>query len=142
MLLIQGNSYLSFTIEEDPKTQTKPEGSRMELKCRVKGEKEVFYKWFKDEEELPEEKSSCLIRDPLKVKHFGSYRCEVSSCDADRNSSSAAELDVAPSDGRSELIHHCVYISITVEKVIYGNKYLFKHIMLRKQWFVLFMLLA
>ncbi|XP_068702628.1 uncharacterized protein [Montipora foliosa] len=95
-----GNSYLPFTIEEDPKTQTKPEGSRVELKCRVKGEKEVIYKWFKDEEELPEEKSPCLIRDPLKVKDFGSYRCEVGSCDADRNSSHVAELDVAPSDGR------------------------------------------
>ena len=84
----------------------------MELKCIVKGEpKEVVYLWFKDEEELPEEKGPSLIRDPLKVKHFGSYRCELRSCDADQHNSSfvtshTAELDVTPSDGTSELIHH------------------------------------
>ena len=91
----------------------------MELKCIVNGEpKEVIYQWFKDEEELPEEKSPSLIRDPLKVKHFGSYKCELRSCDADQHNlsfvtSHTAELDVTPSDGTSELIHHCVYISIT-----------------------------
>ena len=108
--LIQGNSYLPFTIEEHPKTQTQPEGSRVELKCIGKGEK-VIYEWFKDEERLPEEKSSSLILDPLKVQDFGFYRCELKSCtDADQHNSSfvtsrTAELDVAPSDGRSESIH-------------------------------------
>ncbi|XP_068702633.1 uncharacterized protein [Montipora foliosa] len=100
-----GNSYPPFTIEEHPKTQTQQEDSRVELKCIVKGKpKEVIYQWFKDEEELPEEKSPSLIRDPLKVKHFGSYKCELRSCDADQHNlsfvtSHTAELDVTPSVG-------------------------------------------
>ncbi|XP_068720671.1 uncharacterized protein [Montipora capricornis] len=100
-----GNSYPPFTVEEHPKTQTQQEDSRVELKCIVKGKpKEVIYQWFKDEEELPEEKSPSLIRDPLKVKHFGSYKCELRSCDADQHNlsfvtSHTAELDVTPSDG-------------------------------------------
>lgn len=95
-----------FTIEEHPETQTKPEGSRVELKCVVKGEKEVIYEWFKDERRLTEEKNSSLIFDPLTVQDFGFYRCELRSCaDADQHKSSfvtsrTAELDVAPSDGR------------------------------------------
>ena len=76
----------------------------------------MTYQWFKDGEVLPEEKRSSLIRDPLKVQDFGFYECEVRSCDAGQHNSSfitsdVAELDVAPSAGRGELIHNCVYIS-------------------------------
>ena len=81
----------------------------MELKCIVKGGTKVIYQWFKDGEELPEEKSSSLIHDPLKVQDFGIYKCELRSCDAGQHNSSfitsnEAELDVAASAGRGELI--------------------------------------
>ncbi|XP_068720298.1 uncharacterized protein [Montipora capricornis] len=101
----QGESCPSLTIVEHPNTQKQAEGSRVELKCIVKGGTKVTYQWFKDGEELPEEKSSSLILHPLKVQNFGFYKCDVRSCDAGQHNSpyitsNVAELDVAPSAGR------------------------------------------
>ena len=111
---------------EHPNTQKQTEGSRVELKCIVKGGTKVTYQWFKDGEELPEEKSSSLILHSLKVQDFGFYKCEVRSCDAGEHNSSfitsnVAELNVAPSAGRGELIHNCVFVFKVSNQSLHGS---------------------
>ena len=72
----------------------------------------LFYRWFKDEQELQGEANSTLSLDPLKVQDFGSYRCEVSRSNKRDDSScvesDVVELDVTPAEGKSELIFDCL----------------------------------
>ena len=81
----------------------------MEVKYIVNGWTKIIWQCFIDGKELPKVKSSSLIHDPLKVQDFGIYKCELRSCDAGQHNSSfitsnEAELDVAASAGRGELI--------------------------------------
>ncbi|XP_068743867.1 uncharacterized protein [Montipora capricornis] len=93
-------------IEEHPKSQTRQEGSKVELKCKVKGGNagnEVIYQWFKDITPMEGKTSSSLIFDPVRVRDFGVYKCEVRRSRTDRRylTSDEAELDVTPRDGMS-----------------------------------------
>ena len=82
--------------------------SRVEFQCTVRGCQQVFYRWYKDEQELQEEDKSTLILDPLKVQDFGFYKCEVRSdkrYDSICVESNVVDLDVTPVEGKSELIY-------------------------------------
>ena len=85
----------------------------MKFQCAVRGCQQdlMFYRWFKDEQELQGEANSTLILDPLKVQDFGSYRCEVSRSNKRDDSScvesDVVELDVTPAEGKSELMFDC-----------------------------------
>ncbi|XP_029181717.2 uncharacterized protein LOC114949516 isoform X1 [Acropora millepora] len=79
-------------------------GSRVEFHCTVKGCQQVLYRWFKDGQELPGKDNSTLILDPLEVRHFGFYYCEVRSDKSHELSSvdsKVVELDVTPAGGKS-----------------------------------------
>ena len=65
----------------------------------------MFYRWYKDEQELQEEDNSTLILDPVKVQDFGFYKCEVRS--HKHYESNVVDLDVTPAEGKSELIYDC-----------------------------------
>ncbi|XP_029208472.2 uncharacterized protein LOC114972102 isoform X2 [Acropora millepora] len=78
--------------------------SRVEFQCTVRGCQQVFYRWYKDEQELQEEDKSTLILDPLKVQDFGFYKCEVRSdkrYDSICVESNVVDLDVTPAEGKS-----------------------------------------
>ena len=67
----------------------------------------MLYRWFKDGQELTGEDNSTLVLDPLQVRHFGFYYCEVrseKSHDSSSVDSKEVELDVTPAGGKSELI--------------------------------------
>ena len=112
---IKGQSWppKEVTIKLFPNSPEIPQaGSRVKFQCTVRGCQQdlVFYRWFKDEQELQGEANSTLILDPLKVQDFGSYRCEVRSVKRDDSScveSAVVELDVRPAEGKSELIFDC-----------------------------------
>ncbi|XP_068702578.1 uncharacterized protein [Montipora foliosa] len=133
-----GKSCPSLTIEEHPRTQKQTEGSRVELKCIVKGGTKVTYQWFKDGAEVPEEKSSSLILHKLKVQDFGFYKCEVRSCDAGQHNSCfitshVAELDVAPSAGRDyRLLKDVFEQSLDTQRTV--ENLLCKEIMRCRAW--------
>ena len=76
----------------------------MEFKCEVQGRKEVSYQWFKDGTKLQGENSPMLILDPVKLRDFGCYSCEVKSTDGQCVESYPATLDVTPGDGMSKFI--------------------------------------
>jgi len=83
---------------------------RVEFRCTVRGYQQVFYRLFKDEQELHGKDNSSLILDSLKMQDFGSYRCEVRSDKRDDvrcMKSDMIELDVTPTEGKSELIYDC-----------------------------------
>ena len=71
----------------------------------------MFYRWFKDGQELQGKDNSTLILDSLEVKDFGFYKCEVRSGkrhDSNCVTSEVVELDVTPAEGKSELIYDCL----------------------------------
>ena len=81
-------------------------GSRVKFQCTVRGGQQVFYRWYKDQQELQGEDNSTLILDPVKVQDFGSYKCEVRSgkrYDSSCVESNVVDLDVTPAEGKSEL---------------------------------------
>ena len=80
----------------------------MEFQCTVRGCEQVFYRWSKDGQVLPREKTSTLILDPVKVQDFGFYECAVRNDkheDSSWQKSKAVELDVKPPEGKRELIY-------------------------------------
>ena len=86
-------------------------GSRVEFQCTVRGCQHVFYRWFKDGQELQGKDNSTLILDSLEVKDFGFYKCEVRSdkrYESNCVASEVVELDVTPAEGKSELIYDCL----------------------------------
>ena len=88
-----------------PRHQEQKEGSRVKFECNISGETEVRYQWFKDDSTIQGQRNPSLVLDPVKVKDFGNYKCEVKYDDGDsekRVTSLPAELDVIPSDGMSE----------------------------------------
>ena len=88
-----------------PRHQEQKEGSQVKFECNISGETEVRYQWFKDDSTIQGQRNSCLVLDPVKVKDFGNYKCEVKYDDGDGEkcmTSLPAELDVIPSDGMSE----------------------------------------
>ena len=94
----------------------------MEFKCKVREcVQQVFYQWYKDGQELHGEENSSLILNPLKVKDFGFYKCEVRSDKRDDSicgASQVEELDVTPAEGTSELIYDCPELHWTVSYMI------------------------
>lgn len=86
-------------IEVEPMHQRQKEGSRVEFKCNVQGNKKVFYQWAKDGTEMQGQNSSSLVLDCVEMRDFGCYVCHVSDANADCIKSTAAVLDVAPRDG-------------------------------------------
>ena len=107
---IQGQSWppeeVNITLFPDSSKNSQA-GSRVEFHCTVKGCQQVLYRWFKDGQELPGKDNSTLIFDPLEVRHFGFYYCEVRSGKSHELSSvdsKVVELDVTPAGGKSELI--------------------------------------
>ena len=99
-------------IEEHPKSQTRQEGSKVELKCKAGNE--VIYQWFKDNTEMKGETNSSLIFDPVRVRDFGVYKCEVRRFMTDQRylTSDKAELDVTPRDGMSEFTDLIMFMYI------------------------------
>ena len=97
--------------------QRQKEGSRVEFKCNVKGNKKVLYQWFKDGTEMHGQNSSSLVLSCVEMRDFGCYACHVSDPNADNiKSSTAAVLDVAPGDGMGQCYLNCI---------IFKKKYIF-----------------
>ena len=94
-------------IEVEPMHQRQKEGSRVEFKCNVQGNKKVFYQWVKDGTEMQGQNSSSLVLDCVEMRDFGCYACHVSDPNADCIKSSAAVLDVAPRDGMGQCCLNC-----------------------------------
>lgn len=82
--------------------QREKEGSRVEFKCNVQGNKKVFYQWFKDGTEMQGQNSSSLVLGSVEMRDFGCYVCDVRDANTDCPKSSAAVLDVAPRDGMGQ----------------------------------------
>ncbi|XP_067038633.1 uncharacterized protein [Acropora muricata] len=82
-----------------PQSQTKKEGSRVELRCEATGD-ELSYSWLKDEQEIEGQRGCCLVFEQVSMADFGSYVCQVEKKDHSC-SSEVAELDVTPGDGKS-----------------------------------------
>ena len=104
-------------IEEHPKSQTRQEGSKVELKCKAKGGKagnEVIYQWFKDNTPMEDRTNSSLIFDTVRVLDSGVYKCEVRRSEKDQRylTSDEAEVDVTPRDGMSEFTDLIMYMYI------------------------------
>ena len=104
-------------IEEHPKSQRRQEGSKVELKCKVRGGNagnEVIYQWFKDITPMEGKTNSSLIFDPVRVRDFGVYKCEVRRSRTDQRylTSYEAELDVTPRDGMSEFTDLIMFMYI------------------------------
>ena len=103
---IQGHSSKDVTIQLVTNGPKVPQaGSRVVFQCTVRECQQVFYRWYKDEQELQEENNSTLILDSVKVQDFGFYKCEVRS--DKRYESNVVHLDVTPAEGKSELIYDC-----------------------------------
>ena len=88
-----------------PRRQQQKEGSRVELKCKMSGETEAGYQWFKDDTKIQDQINPSLVLYPVKVEDFGKYKCEVKYDDGDSVrcvTSLPAELDIIPSDGMGE----------------------------------------
>ena len=106
-----GSWFVCFTepikIEVEPMHQRQKEGSRVEFKCNVQGNKKVFYQWVKDGTEMQGQNSSSLVLDCVEMRDFGCYACHVSDPNADCIKSSAAVLDVAPRDGMGQCYLNC-----------------------------------
>ena len=83
--------------------QRQKEGSRVEFKCNVQGNRKVLYQWVKDGTEMQGQNSSSLVLGCVEMRDFGCYACHVSDPNADYiKSSAAAVLDVAPGDGTGQ----------------------------------------
>ena len=90
--------------------QRQKEGSRVEFKCNVQGNKKVFYQWAKDGTEMQGQNSSSLVLDCVEMRDFGCYVCHVSDANADCIKSTAAVLDVAPRDGMGQCCLNCIIV--------------------------------
>ena len=97
-------------IAKHPKSQTAEEGSKVKFKCRGEGREntELLYQWFKDGEPLPNKNESILVLDPVQLRDFGYYTCNVTYrfYHGEISKSSPAKLDVAPDsqNGTSEYL--------------------------------------
>ena len=91
-------------IEEHPISQTHKEGSRVELNCKVKHNKNVTFQWLLDGTKIQGQVNSTLALDSVKLRDFGCYTCEVKTTNACpcRVESRPAVLEVTPRDGMSE----------------------------------------
>ena len=88
----------------EPKHQSQKEGSRVEFKCNVQGNKEVFYQWVKEDgTEMRGQNSSSLVLGCVEMRDFGCYECRVSDGNPDCIRPAArAVLDVTPRDGMGQ----------------------------------------
>ena len=94
--------------EVEPLHQRQKEGSKVEFKCLVQGNKKVFYQWVKDGTEMPGQNSSSLVLDCVEMRDFGCYVCNVNDANDDCIKSPAAVLDVAPRDGMGQCCLNCI----------------------------------
>ena len=101
-------SEIPLKIAVQPQSQTKKEGSRVELRCEATGN-ELSYSWLKDGQEMEGQRGCCLVFEQVSMANFGSYVCQVEKKDQ-RCSSEVAELDVTPGDGKSEFTGLCSFI--------------------------------
>lgn len=92
-------SEIPLKIAVQPQSQTKKEGSRVELRCEATGNK-LSYSWLKDGQEMEGQRGCCLVFEQVSMADFGSYVCQVEKKDQ-RCLSDVAELDVTPGDGKS-----------------------------------------
>lgn len=90
--------------------QRQKEGSSVEFKCNVQGNKKVFYEWVKDGTEMQGQNSSSLVLGCVEMRDFGRYTCRVCDPNADCIKSSTAVLDVAPRDGMGKCYLHCIIL--------------------------------
>ena len=101
-------SEIPLKIAVQPQSQTKKEGSRVELRCEATGN-ELSYSWLKDGQEMEGQRGCCLVFEQVSMADFGSYVCQVKKKDQSC-SSEVAELDVTPCDGKSEFTGLCAFI--------------------------------
>ena len=91
---------------QQPKSQTKTEGSRLEFtcECQEQGNCEVRYQWFKDGAELLGQNNPSLVLDSVKMRDFGCYRCCISHGESHEGAitSEHAVLEVHPCEGKSK----------------------------------------
>lgn len=97
-------------IEVEPMHQRQKEGSSVEFKCKVQGNKKVFYEWVKDGTEMQGQNSSSLVLGCVEMRDFGCYTCRVCDPNADCIKSSTAVLDVAPRDGMGKCYLHSIIL--------------------------------
>lgn len=103
-------SEIPSKIAVQPQSQTKKEGSRVELRCEVTGN-ELSYCWLKDGQVMEGQRGCCLVFEQVSMADFGSYVCQVKKKDQRCASEvTVAELDVTPGDGKSEFRGLCSFI--------------------------------
>lgn len=100
--------------------QRQKEGSSVEFKCNVQGNKKVFYEWVKDGTEMQGQNSSSLVLGCVEMRDFGRYTCRVCDPNADCIKSSTAVLDVAPRDGMGKCYLHCIILK---KNISFQNQY-------------------
>ncbi|XP_078371056.1 uncharacterized protein LOC144654706 isoform X2 [Oculina patagonica] len=90
-------------IVQQPKSQKRTEGSRVEFtcKCNVQEKYEVCYQWFKDGTELQERNTCSLVLDPVRMRDSGCYSCLVTRVEDENENitSDRAVLEVVPRGG-------------------------------------------
>ena len=105
--------------EVEPLHQRQKEGSKVEFKCLVQGNKKVFYQWVKDGTEMPGQNSSSLVLDCVEMRDFGYYVCNVNDANDDCIKSPAAVLDVAPRDGMGQCCLNCITCVMQKKKTVF-----------------------
>lgn len=93
---------------QQPKSQNKTEGSRVEFscECQVQGNCEIRYQWLKDETDLQQQNNASLVLDSVRMQDFGCYKCCIhvthKGCHRESVSSEGAFLEVTPCEGMSK----------------------------------------
>ncbi|XP_044173316.1 uncharacterized protein LOC114949063 isoform X3 [Acropora millepora] len=106
-------SEIPLKIAVQPQSQTKKEGSRVELRCEATGNG-LSYSWLQDGQEMEGQRGCCLVFEQVSMADFGSYVCQVEKKDQ-RCSSEVAELDVTPGDGKSEFTGYTLLSKLSLD---------------------------